>query len=114
MISRFGNFFVPLLILLQLLIEVMSQNATSADPVVQAEKKTAIVYKYWIFSEQCYNTLVINRNFAEFECIKFVKIVFTLDCLKDTQLWYCDWSIDCQSTPNSENHHKQKHIRSIF
>ena len=69
MISRLGNCLVPLLILLQLLVEATTENAT-----VTATAKSATVYKYWIFSEQCYHTLLVDRNFANFECVKLVSV----------------------------------------
>jgi len=113
MLARFGNYLVPLLILLQLLIEVMSQNNTEVNATLNAQKK-ATVFKYFIFSEKCYNTLVIDRNFAHFECIKFVLFEFNLDSFENSELRDCRRGSRRQSAPNYKNHQQQEHQRSVI
>jgi hypothetical protein len=63
---------LPLLLLLQLLVEVASQNLTepAGNATVTAKHGT---FKYFIFSEQCYETFILQHNFYDIPCLKLVQ-----------------------------------------
>ena len=66
MIPQLQNNLLALLILLQLVVHVLSHSPQSE------EYPHPLVFRYYIFSQQCYDSFVTHHNFTDIPCLKLV------------------------------------------
>ena len=66
MIPQLKDNLLALLILLQLVVQVFSHSSQSE------ESPQPLVFRYYIFSEQCFNSFVMDNNFRDIPCLKLV------------------------------------------
>lgn len=70
---------IKLVIVLIILQSVLGQITATPAPTT---------YRYFVFTEECYQTLIIEKDLFHFECLKKV---FHGRCSRWSKCWVMEW-----------------------